>query len=404
MISKKKALAWVITAVLITNIITFVGANFVSIAMGDKVLISSSENELLKEFGKVFVVKELLKSEYVDKDKIDEKKLIEGAVAGLVQGIGDPYTEYMTAEEYAASNQMMEGEYAGVGLVVTMENDKVIVVSPIEDTPGDKAGIKSGDIIIGVDDTMIVKKKLDEVVSMMKGKPGTKVKLTILKAGTSMPVDVSITREKIVLNPVKSEIFKDNVAYIRITTFHQQNVASSFHKALEDAKAKGYKGLILDLRDNGGGLLTECVKVADEILGEGTIVYTIDNKGKKEVQTSDKNQINVPLVVLVNGGTASASEIVSGAIKDTKSGTLIGTKTFGKGLVQSIVPLTMDKSALKVTIAKYYTPGGVSIQGKGIEPDINVDLPEELKRKANLTRSEDTQLNKAIEVLKQQMK
>jgi len=403
MISKKKALAWVIAAVLITNIITFVGANYVSVAIGDKVLISSRENELLKEFSKVFIVKDILKREYVDNDKIDEKKLVEGAVAGLVQGIGDPYTQYMTAEEFAATNEQMEGEYAGVGLVVTMENDKVIVVSPIEDTPGDRAGIMSGDIIIGVDDQMITNKKLDEVVAMMKGKPGTQVKLTILKAGTTTPVDITITREKIVLNPVKSQMLSDNIGYIKITTFHQQNVASSFHDALEGLKRKGYKGLILDLRDNGGGLLTECVKVADEILGEGPIVYTIDNKGRKEVETSDKNQIDVPLVVLVNGGTASASEIVSGAVKDTKAGTLVGTKTFGKGLVQSVVPLTFDNSAVKVTIARYYTPSGVSIQGTGIEPDIVVDLPDELKRKAELTRSEDIQLNKAIEVLKQQI-
>lgn len=402
MISRKKAAVWIISAVLVTNMITFFGSNFISIVLGDKVIVSARENELLEKFNKVFVVKDIIESQYVD--PLDEQKLIEGAVAGLASGVGDPYTEYITAEEYAQMNESMEGEYAGIGLIVTMLEDKVTVVSPIEDTPGDRAGIKSGDVIIGVDDKPVSGKKLNDVVSMMKGKPGTRVKLTIIKDGTSSPVDVDITREKIVINPVKSEMLKNDIGYIRLTTFNQENVASSFKEALADLKSKGMKGLILDLRDNGGGLLSECKEVADELLGEGTIVYTIDNKGKKEVLTSDKNKVDVPLVILVNGGTASASEIVSGAVKDTNSGTLVGTRTFGKGLVQTIVPLTWDKSAIKVTIARYYTPSGVCIQGEGIEPDVVIELPEELQRKTDMTREEDIQLNKAIETIKEQMK
>lgn len=402
MISKKKAIIWVIVAVLITNVITFGASNLVSLGLGNKVIIGKQENELLQKFKKMFVVKDILEKEYVD--PIDENKLVEGAVAGLVSGIGDPYTEYMTAEEYAQSTERMEGEYAGVGLVVTMLDDKVIVVSPIEDTPGDRAGIKSGDVIIGVDDKSVSGKDLNDVVSMMKGKPGTSVKLTIIKSGATVPTDVTIVRENIVLDPIKSEMLKDDIGYIRITTFNQDNVASSFKKALENLKSQGMEGLILDLRDNGGGLLSECKEVADELLGEGTIVYTIDNQGRKEVLTSDKNKLEVPIVVLVNGGTASASEIVSGAIKDTKSGTLVGTRTFGKGLVQTIIPLTMDKSAVKVTIARYYTPSGVCIQGKGIDPDVVIDLSDELKRKIDLTKQEDVQLGKAVEVIKQQMK
>jgi len=406
MISKKKAVVWAVIAVLITNIATFVMSNIISIGIGNKVIVSSRESQLLQQFNKMFIVKDILEKQYVDPitDADNQKKLIEGAVAGIVSGIGDPYTSYMSAEEYAASNEQMEGEYAGVGLVVTMVNDKVTVVSPIEDTPGDKAGIRSGDIIVGVDDKPTMGKKLDEVVTMMKGKPGTDVKLNIVKYGTSSTVDITITRQKIVINPVKSQVMENNIGYIRISTFNQQNVASSFHTALSDLKSKGIKGLILDLRDNGGGLLNECTKVADELLGQGIIVYTIDNQGKKEVVNSDANKLGLPMTVLVNGGTASASEIVSGAIKDTKSGSLIGTRTFGKGLVQTIIPLTWDKSAVKVTIARYYTPSGVCIQGKGIDPDLVVDLPEDLKRKAELTRQEDIQLGKAIEVIKQQIK
>lgn len=402
MVNRKKAIAWAVATVLVTNIVTLFASNIISLGIGDKVIITKQDNELLQKFNKVFVVNDILEKEYID--PLDEKKLVEGAVAGLVQGVGDPYTEYMSAEDYAAVNERMEGEYAGVGLVVTMIDDKVTVVSPIEDTPGDRAGIKSGDIIIGVDDKPVTGKKLNDVVSMMKGKPGTQVKLTIVKHGLSTTVDVMITRENIVLNPVKSDMLRDKIGYIRITTFNQENVASTFHNALKDLEAEGMKGLIIDLRDNGGGLLSECKKVADELLGEGTIVYTIDNMNRKEVLTSDKNKIDVPMVILVNGGTASASEIVSGAVKDTKAGLLVGTKTFGKGLVQQIIPLTWDKSAVKVTIARYYTPSGVCIQGKGIEPDLIVELPDELARKAELTRQEDIQLNKAIEVMKQQMR
>ncbi|HBM75670.1 MAG TPA: S41 family peptidase, partial [Clostridiaceae bacterium] len=187
-------------------------------------------------------------------------------------------------------------------------------------------------------------------------------------------------------------------------TAFQANTAESFKKALGDLKAKGMKGLVLDLRDNGGGLLDQCTEVADELIGEGTIVYTIDNKGEKEVIKSDKNKLNMPLTILVNGNTASASEIVSGAVKDTKSGTLVGTRTFGKGLVQTILKLGEDKkSAVKVTIARYYTPSGVCIQGKGIEPNIVVDLPDEAKQKPELTRQEDVQLNKAVEIVRDQI-
>ena len=401
MISKKKAVAWIIVALLVTNIATFVGSNYFSIISGSKVLIAKQDYDLFGEFNKLFVVRNIIEKKYID--KIDESKLVEGAVRGLAAGVGDPYTEYISPTELQAMNTEMQGEYAGVGLVVTMLDDKVTVVSPIEDTPGYKAGIKSGDIIIGVDRKGISGKKLNEVVDLLKGKPGTKVVITLAKKGETAPVDVTIIRENVVLNPIKSEMLKDNIGYIRITTFNQENVASLFHKALQDLKSKGYKGLILDLRDNGGGLLDQCTKIADELLGEGIIVYTIDNQGKKEVINSDKNKIDVPLVVLVNGGTASASEIVSGAVKDTNAGTLIGTKTFGKGIVQTIIPLPQDKSAIKVTIARYYTPSGICIQGIGIEPNIVLDLTDEQKKKTVLTRQEDTQLTKAIEVMKQKI-
>lgn len=398
--NKKKTVIWVIVALLVTNSITFFASNIISLGVGDKFIVSKSDYNLLSEFSKVFVIKDILEQKYVD--KVDENKLVEGAAKGIADGLGDPYTVYMSPQEYESFSINTEGTYQGIGLEVEMLNNKVTAVAPIDDTPSEKAGIKTGDVIVGVDGKSISGKSLDDVVALLKGKAGTKVTLTIVRANTSTPVDITITRAKIVLKTVKSEMLENKIGYIKITTF-DENTAANFNKALTGLESQGMKGLVLDLRDDPGGLLDQAVQIADKLMGQGTIVYTIDNKGKKEVETSDKNKINVPLAILVNGGTASASEIVSGAVKDSKSGTLIGTKTFGKGLVQTIVPLS-DKSAVKVTIARYYTPSGVCIQGKGIQPNIVIDLPDSLKQKAELTRQEDVQLSKAVQVINGQMK
>ena len=397
----KKTILWVVVLLLVTNILTFIGTNYISLATGDKVVINKEDYNLLKDYSKLFTVRDLVKREYVD--PIDEDKLVEGAVRGLVAGVGDPYTEYMSPEEYSASTAQLEGEYAGIGLTVTLIDGKLTAVAAMEDTPSAKAGIKADDVIVAIDGKDTSNKTLNELVALIKGKEGTEVVLTIVKKGTTNPVEVPMKREKIVLNPVKSEMLKDQIGYIRLTTFNQLNAASNFQKALDDLEKKNMKGLIIDLRDNGGGLLQECVKITDSLVGEGTIVYTIDNKGRKEVIPSDKNKVDVPIVILVNGGTASASEILSGAIKDLKAGTLVGTRTFGKGLVQNIIPLKADNSAVKVTIERYYTPSGVCIQGKGIEPDVVVEMPDELRDKNTLTRSEDVQFKKAVEVIKGQI-
>ena len=395
--SLKKAITWII----ITNLITASVLIFVPIkTIGGKVLVNGDDYKFFKQYEKMKPVNDIIKDNYYE--KIDNPKMVEGAIKGMVSALDDPYTVFMNKKEFDELKTSTQGSFTGVGIYIGDKDGKIVVVAPIEDSPAEKAGIKSGDIITKVNGQEVSAKESDKAVSMMKGKAGTKVKITIYREGVGEK-DIEVTREKIVFKTVKSEMLPDNIAYIRITTF-DENTSKAFVSALDDMKSKGMKGLILDLRDNPGGLLDECKVVADKLLGKGTIVYTLDKDGKKEVLESDEDKINVPLVVLTNGGTASASEIVSGAVRDHKAGTLIGTTTFGKGLVQTVIPL-IDGTGIKVTTARYYTPSGECIQKKGIKPDIEVPLPDNLKDKpiVELNRAEDVQLQKAIEVIKTKM-
>jgi len=395
--SLKKAITWIV----ITNLITAFVLIFVPIkTIGGKVLVNGEDYKFFKQYEKMKPINDIIQDDYYE--KIDNSKMVEGAIKGMVSGLDDPYTVFMNKKEFDELKTSTEGSFTGVGIYIGDKDGKIVVVAPIEDSPAEKAGIKSGDIIIRVNDQEVSAKESDKAVSMMKGKAGTKVKITIYREGVGEK-DIEVTREKIVFKTVKSEMLPDNIAYIRITTF-DENTSKAFISALDDMKSKGMKGLILDLRDNPGGLLDECKVVADKLIGKGTIVYTLDKDGKKEVLESDEDKINVPLVILTNGGTASASEIVSGAVRDHKAGTLIGTTTFGKGLVQTVIPL-IDGTGIKVTTARYYTPSGECIQKKGIKPDIEVPLPDNLKDKpiVELNRAEDVQLQKAIEVIKTKM-
>ena len=279
------------------------------------------------------------------------------------------------------------------------------MVSPIEDTPGEKAGLITGDRIISVNGEAVFGDKLDYAVDLMKGEPGTKLKLSILRDGRDEVFDVSIIREEIRLKTVRSEVMEKNIGYIRISMFDEQT-AKDFKEHLQSLKKKNVKGIILDLRNNPGGLLDECIEIADEILGEQVIVYTEDRNGNRKVERSDKRQLELPIVVLVNKGSASASEILAGAIKDGGKGKIIGTTTFGKGLVQQVKPLT-DGTGFKFTISEYFTPNGINIHGIGVEPDIVVELPKELDDELDdgfeIESQEDTQLKKSIEVLREEM-
>jgi carboxyl-terminal processing protease len=400
-VSKRKS----ITLLIVTNIATAIIVAAIAIfapklELNGGITVGDSDYTFLNKFQKLAAVKDKLKDIYVDYDKVDEDKLVDGAISGMVNSIGDPYTVYLNKSDYTSFMTPITGSYAGIGIYVSALDGNLVVVAPIEDTPAAEAGLKSGDIISKVDGTDVSGSDMDKAISMMKGTPGTEVTLTIYREGEGNK-DVTMKRATITLKTVKHQMLKNNIGYIRITTF-DENTADNFKAALDDLKASGMKGLIIDLRDNPGGLLSTSTKIADMLLGKGTIVYTIDANGKREDTPSDDKKLDMPLTLLVNGGSASASEIVSGAVRDFDAGTLIGTKTFGKGVVQSIFKLG-DGTGLKVTSARYYTPSGECIQGIGITPDIVVELNEAQQKKydeGTLDFSEDPQTLKAIETIK----
>lgn len=274
----------------------------------------------------------------------------------------------------------------------------MIVVSPIEDTPGEKAGILPEDKIIKVNGIEVKGSELDKAVAMMKGEEGTKVTLTIKRKDIKEPFQKVITRAKIILKTVKYKTLSNNIGYIRISMFDEKT-SEYFNKAYDSLVKSKVKGLIIDVRDNPGGLLEEVVDIADRLVPKGIIVYTLDKNKEKRTWESDAKQAEMPIVLLVNGSSASASEILAGALKDWNKAVLVGTKTFGKGVVQEVIDLK-DGTALKVTISEYFTPKGTSIQGKGIIPDKVVELPKNYKSSLQIDEKQDTQLLKAIEILK----
>lgn len=322
----------------------------------------------------------------------DKKNLEESLYKGLFAGVGDPYSMYYTKEEFAELQQSTSGKYNGIGAVIS-QNMKtgIITISKVyKDAPADKAGMKAQDIIYKVDDKDISGKDVDKVESLMKGEKGTKVKVTVYRQSEKKYVDLMITRDEVKLPTVAYRMLDKKIGYVQITEFDDITV-EQFTKAIAGLKKRGMKKVIFDVRDNPGGTYSVVCKILDEILPEGTLVYTKNKYGQGEEEKSDSACLNMPMVVLQNEHSASASEIFAGAIQDFGAGKIVGTQSFGKGIVQQIVPLT-DGSAIKLTTEKYYTPNGKNIHGKGITPDVKVEAGTDSRK--------DIQLEQAINILK----
>ena len=352
------------------------------------------------KYSDLFELRSLLMAKY-DGD-IDDTVLLEGAMKGMASALGDPYTVYMNSDEYKNFIESNNNFY-GIGAQIGVRDEKVVIISPIEGSPADRAGIKAGDVILQVDDYEVTDANSEEVVSRVRGEKGVSVKLIIKRGEETLQFD--IVREEIQSESVKGEILEDNIGYIQITTFSDEDVSVKFTEKLNELKESGMERLILDLRGNPGGYLDKCVEIASNFIPKGEMItYTIDKYDNKQVSLSQGgNTIGMPLVVLVNGGSASASEVVTGALKDNNVATVIGTTTFGKGIVQQLIPFVQsdgDTGAIKVTTSKYYCPNGENIHGKGIEPDINVELSEEVLSQ-EYSRDIDTQFQKALEVIRE---
>ena len=359
------------------------GSTMVSLARSQSS--SAANSEIYRQLDLFGEVLERVRSDYVEKP--EDAKLIEAAINGMLTAL-DPHSAYLNPKHFRDMQVQTRGEFGGLGIEVTMENGVVKVVSPIEDTPASRAGLMSGDLITHLDKEQILGLTLQEAVEKMRGPVNSPITLTIVRKGVDDPFDVKVVRDVIHINPVKYDVEGDDIGYIRITTFNEQTTAN-LQKAIDDLKKQigpKLKGYIVDLRNNPGGLLDQAISVSDTFLDQGAIVLT-RGRNLEETQRSNARPGDLAdgkqIIVLINGGSASASEIVAGALQDHHRATIIGTRSFGKGSVQTIIPLGSN-GALRLTTARYYTPSGRSIQAKGIEPEavVEEELPDDLKQKA----------------------
>ena len=328
-----------------------------------------------------------IKSAYVE--PVDDKTLLENAIRGMLDNL-DPHSAYLQPEDFQNLEESTSGEFGGLGIEVGSEDGLIKVITPIDDTPAKRAGVQAGDLILKLDDTPIRGLGLKKSVEMMRGEAGEPIKLTIIREGASQPLDIKVVRDIIKVDSVKQRILEPGFGYIRISQFQVdtgKEVKDALEKLRKESKDAGLKGVVLDLRNNPGGVLQAAVEVSDVFLKDGLIVYTkgrIPNSDMSYSANGKDPSTNIPLVVLINGGSASASEIVAGALQDHRRGIIVGTKSFGKGSVQTVLPLTTDSErGLKLTTALYYTPSGRSIQAEGIMPDINVDNASVTRVKEN---------------------
>lgn len=367
-----------------------------------RILVTDEEYEIIDRYGRVQEILELVETNYYK--EVDEEAMLTGAIRGMLDSLEDPYTFYYTPEEMSASNEHQEGTYVGVGLqVLGSAEGELIVTRAFKGSSALEEGVRAGDRILMVDGQPVsaeTTQAMNDAVAMIKGEAGTEVTLTLERGGTQM--DVVLTRSKINMNRVEYEMLSDGVGYIMLYEFMGDDV-DGFKEAVSALQVDGAKGLIVDVRSNPGGLLTDVIEICDMLLPDGLIVYTENRIGERESFYSDADSIDMPLVVLINEMSASASEILAGSVQDTGVGTIVGQTTFGKGIVQVVLPFESDGAGMQMTISTYYTPGGRCIHGTGIVPDVVVDNGDYDFTTAQPDPESDAQLKKAMEILEEEI-
>ncbi len=387
----------VLTAFITFMITTLVGYNYVTKGEGADLLIreTSSEQDLATQLEKY---RSIINQYYLG--EVNDDDLKEGAIKGFVEGLGDPYTEYISKEEMEEYMQDTLGNYVGIGIYMVLDEEegKIKVLSPMKGSPAEQAGIQPGDIIETVDGETYTKEEMSEVSNKIKGKEGTTVKIGIKRGEESLEFEVK--RENIKVNPVEGKVLENNIGYIQFSSF-DETTAEDFNAKYEELQKQGIASLIIDLRNNGGGLVDQAIDIADLFVEKDTpLLYEVDKDGNEEVTKAEKDvTITMPTIILTNENTASASEILAGALKDLGKAKIVGTKTYGKGVIQEILTLK-DGSGIKITTEEYQTPNHNKINKVGIEPDEMVELPETVTNILNVPENQDTQLQKAIELLK----
>jgi carboxyl-terminal processing protease len=403
MIDRKRALTYaailVITVAFITTVFTMAITGGLS-GVRDGFVLNSEQYQQWTYYKEFEQLKDIIDDQYYK--PVNSESLYDGALKGLVSALGDPYSSYYTADEYQAKLEELSGTYSGAGMSVTADTqqDRIVITKVFKNSPAAKSGILAGDIILQIDGKAVGGMQLEQTTDLIKGNPGTRVTLTLMRG--EKVFDVDLTRANIEVERVQWRMLPEKVGYIRITEFNGDCI-QAFDDAVKAIRKDGGVALILDLRDNPGGYFDAAVKIADRLLPEGRIVSTRNRAGKEETWDSDEEHIGLPLALLINEYSASAAEIVAAAVKDAGAGKLVGENTYGKGIVQSLVTLK-DGSGLKLTTSEYFSPRGQKINGVGVKPDIASDLPGELKKDpSKLTDENDAQLKAALELFRDLM-
>lgn len=405
--TSKKSIILIAALIILLSSGALVFGNFIAtkgiflVKTSENVKSTASQINDVEKYSALFTVRDTLIEKY--DGEIDDNLLLEGAIKGMTNSLNDPYTVFMNDAEFEKLMKQTNSSMTGIGVNVTSLDNKIVIISPIKGSPAEKAGIQSNDVIQKINDVEYTGEQLDDAISVISNSVGKEIKFTIEREGTA-PFDINIAPQEVKISVIDGEMLDSSMGYIRISSFMNENTTEDFKNEIEELKNQGMKGLIVDLRENPGGLLSEAVGVASQFIPKDKIItYTVDKYGNKNESLSVGGIAEgMPLVVLVNEGSASASEVVTGALRDYNAATIIGNTTFGKGIVQQTLRFNNGIGGLKVTISKYYTPNGENIHKIGIKPDIEISTDNKLDT-VNYSRNEDCQLKAAIEELNKKM-